>query len=321
VLGCGVVAAAIWLRFAYRGYVSLLPQHGILSLDAVVLLGGVIIFIAAFLGCCGAWCKNQCLLTSVKNICTFWLSWWITLPPSFRALVLLSRYPLVFRWINVWCTGFHIQRYDFIHTEARTPNGYQTPLQCFSTRWRNDSCMGSTSLSVQLLRRFIVWRLVQNRSLAQPELCPTFMLYSWVPTLRKLWNSDPRGDFDVLTEGLLSTGGNVVPGSSPFCWDCCVYSSFLTAVWTGVVDGAVLCRSPTIWIQDVQSGNITAPPLKLRHSVSKAQNVAENGTSYAVSDGGNGYMALHIAWLLSPFFMNFYDFVTPRLTVIRLPPL
>jgi len=64
VLGCGVVAVAIWLRFAYRGYVSLLPQHGILSLDAVVLIGGVILFIAAFLGCCGAWCKNQCLLTS-----------------------------------------------------------------------------------------------------------------------------------------------------------------------------------------------------------------------------------------------------------------
>jgi len=64
VLGCGVVAVAVWLRFAYGGYVSLLPQHGILSLDAIVLLGGVILFIAAFLGCCGAWCKNQCLLIS-----------------------------------------------------------------------------------------------------------------------------------------------------------------------------------------------------------------------------------------------------------------
>jgi len=67
VLGCGVVAVAVWLRFAYGGYVSLLPQHGILSLDAIVLLGGVILFIAAFLGCCGAWCKNQCLLISVMN--------------------------------------------------------------------------------------------------------------------------------------------------------------------------------------------------------------------------------------------------------------
>ena len=67
VLGCCVVAAAVWLRLAYGGYVSIVPQHELLSLDAVVLMGGVVLFIAAFLGCCGAWCKNQCLLICVKK--------------------------------------------------------------------------------------------------------------------------------------------------------------------------------------------------------------------------------------------------------------
>lgn len=64
VLGCGVVGVAIWLRVSYQGYMSLFPQHELLSLDALVLMGGVLLFVVAFLGCCGAWCKNRCLLIS-----------------------------------------------------------------------------------------------------------------------------------------------------------------------------------------------------------------------------------------------------------------
>ena len=64
-LGCGVMGLAIWLRISYTGYISLLPQHEILSLDSVALMGGAVIFVAAFLGCCGAWCKNRCLLITV----------------------------------------------------------------------------------------------------------------------------------------------------------------------------------------------------------------------------------------------------------------
>lgn len=64
-LGCGVVGIAIWLRISYQGYVSLLPQHKLLSLDSVVFMGGIITLVAAFLGCCGACSKNRCLLISV----------------------------------------------------------------------------------------------------------------------------------------------------------------------------------------------------------------------------------------------------------------
>lgn len=63
-LGCVIVGAAIWLRIEYQGYVSLLPQHDLLSLDAVLLFFGLLIVVVAFFGCCGAWCKNRCLLIS-----------------------------------------------------------------------------------------------------------------------------------------------------------------------------------------------------------------------------------------------------------------
>lgn len=69
-LGCTIVGFAVYLRVSYGGYISLLPQHGILSLDAVLLMLGFLLFTTAFLGCCGAWCKNQCLLVSVINLFT-----------------------------------------------------------------------------------------------------------------------------------------------------------------------------------------------------------------------------------------------------------
>ncbi|KZS07158.1 CD81 antigen [Daphnia magna] len=64
IVGGGVIGVAIWLRISYNGYVSLLPQHGLLSLDSVVLMSGTVLFVAAFLGCSGAWFKSSCLLIS-----------------------------------------------------------------------------------------------------------------------------------------------------------------------------------------------------------------------------------------------------------------
>jgi len=189
----------------------------------------------------------------------------------------------------MWCAGFLIQWNNFIHTEAGTIIRHQEPLQCFRARRRADSCMGASPLSVQLLRGFIVWGLVQHQRLAQPELCPTFMLYSWIPALPELRDSGSRGDFHVHAEGLLPTGGNMVPGSPPFRRNRRIYSGIPSAVWSGVIDGAVLHRSSAIWIQDIQSRGIAASSLNQRHSVSKAQKKErkerkeekkENGTSH-----------------------------------------
>ncbi|XP_046452651.1 tetraspanin-9-like isoform X1 [Daphnia pulex] len=64
ILGGGVVGIAIWLRISYSGFVSLLPQHELLSLDSVGLIIGAVLFLVAFCGLIGAWFMSPCLLIS-----------------------------------------------------------------------------------------------------------------------------------------------------------------------------------------------------------------------------------------------------------------
>lgn len=56
----------IWLRLAYEGYLSLLPQYALLSADSLCITMGVITFVLAFFGCCGSWFQNKCLLITVS---------------------------------------------------------------------------------------------------------------------------------------------------------------------------------------------------------------------------------------------------------------
>lgn len=61
-----MVGIAIWLRISYSGFVSLLPQHELLSLDSVGLIIGAVLFLVAFCGLIGAWFMSPCLLISVS---------------------------------------------------------------------------------------------------------------------------------------------------------------------------------------------------------------------------------------------------------------
>lgn len=64
--GCGLLATGLWLRFGYEGYVSLLPQYALLSVDNISMIIGGIIIVYAFFGCCGSWFENRCLLITVS---------------------------------------------------------------------------------------------------------------------------------------------------------------------------------------------------------------------------------------------------------------
>lgn len=64
ILGGGIIGVAIWLQISYNGFVSLLPQHELLSLDSAAFLSGTLLFVIAFCGCSGAWFMNPCLLIS-----------------------------------------------------------------------------------------------------------------------------------------------------------------------------------------------------------------------------------------------------------------
>jgi tetraspanin-9 len=68
ILGGGIIGVAIWLQISYNGFVTLLPQHELLSLDSAAFLSGTLLFVIAFCGCSGAWFMNPCLLISVNQI-------------------------------------------------------------------------------------------------------------------------------------------------------------------------------------------------------------------------------------------------------------
>lgn len=62
--GCTILGVGIWLYLAYGGYATLLPSYSAFSADSLCIATGVITFVIAFLGCCGSWFQNRCLLVS-----------------------------------------------------------------------------------------------------------------------------------------------------------------------------------------------------------------------------------------------------------------
>lgn len=62
VTACGLLGIGVWLRISYEGYITLLPQHALLSADSLAIGIGAAVFVVAFLGCCGSWCQSRFLL-------------------------------------------------------------------------------------------------------------------------------------------------------------------------------------------------------------------------------------------------------------------
>ncbi|KAG8187379.1 hypothetical protein JTE90_016925 [Oedothorax gibbosus] len=62
VLGCGILGIGVWMHLAFEGYSSLVTSRQILSADSLVIAAGVLTFLLGFLGCCGSWFQNKCLL-------------------------------------------------------------------------------------------------------------------------------------------------------------------------------------------------------------------------------------------------------------------
>ncbi|XP_063231945.1 tetraspanin-9 [Bacillus rossius redtenbacheri] len=85
--GCGVLGLGVWLRLAYSGYAALLPQYRLLSADSLCLASGVVMFVVAFFGCCGAWFQSRCMLITYFSLVIF----------MFVAEFLLATLAFVFR--------------------------------------------------------------------------------------------------------------------------------------------------------------------------------------------------------------------------------
>ncbi|XP_065070831.1 CD151 antigen-like [Rhopilema esculentum] len=62
VLGTAVMALAGWIRYKSGDYDTVLGSNGIQTPSTVILVGGIAIFLVAFLGICGACKENKCCL-------------------------------------------------------------------------------------------------------------------------------------------------------------------------------------------------------------------------------------------------------------------
>lgn len=71
ITGCGVLGAGIWLRVAYEGYATLLPEYALLSADSLAIAVGTIAFVLAFCGCCGSWFQSRWMLITYFSLVVF----------------------------------------------------------------------------------------------------------------------------------------------------------------------------------------------------------------------------------------------------------
>ncbi|XP_011702924.1 PREDICTED: tetraspanin-9 isoform X1 [Wasmannia auropunctata] len=65
---CGILGAGLWLRLAYSGYATLVPQYSFVSADSLLLAAGCVTFVIAFFGCCGAWFQSRCMLITYFSL-------------------------------------------------------------------------------------------------------------------------------------------------------------------------------------------------------------------------------------------------------------
>lgn len=63
-----MLGIGIWLHIVYDGYANLLPSYQIVSAGSISIAAGVITFVVAFLGCCGSWFQNKCLLITYFSL-------------------------------------------------------------------------------------------------------------------------------------------------------------------------------------------------------------------------------------------------------------
>ncbi|CAN7998767.1 unnamed protein product, partial [Ixodes hexagonus] len=102
ILGCGMTGVGVWLHVAYGGYSTVLPTYRMLSADGLCLTAGVVTFLVAFLGCCGAWFQSRCMLVTyfVLVILIFLLEFAAgTLGFVYRRHVSGTHYPRLEPWV------------------------------------------------------------------------------------------------------------------------------------------------------------------------------------------------------------------------------
>ncbi|KAF5274273.1 hypothetical protein FQR65_LT04391 [Abscondita terminalis] len=71
ITGCGILGVGLWLRIAYEGYATLLPEYALLGADSLAIAVGTIAFVLAFCGCCGSWFQSRWMLITYFSLVVF----------------------------------------------------------------------------------------------------------------------------------------------------------------------------------------------------------------------------------------------------------
>ncbi|XP_076471513.1 tetraspanin-4-like isoform X2 [Babylonia areolata] len=61
-LGCGVLSLGLWLQVNRSPHMEVLTSHAFLSASVLCITAGTIVLFVGFMGCCGAFYENQCML-------------------------------------------------------------------------------------------------------------------------------------------------------------------------------------------------------------------------------------------------------------------
>lgn len=67
-MGIAMVAVGAYLFVTKGNFLNLMPKYEDVNITAVMIAAGIIVFVVAFIGFCGAWMESQCLLIIV---CSF----------------------------------------------------------------------------------------------------------------------------------------------------------------------------------------------------------------------------------------------------------
>ena len=67
-MGVAMVAIGAYLYVEKDDFLNLMPKLDDINITAVMVAAGIVVFVVAFIGFCGAWMESQCMLVMVSYL-------------------------------------------------------------------------------------------------------------------------------------------------------------------------------------------------------------------------------------------------------------
>ena len=66
-MGIAMIAVGAYLYVNKDDFLNLMPKYEDVNVTGVMIAAGIVIFVVAFVGFCGAWMESQCMLIMVSG--------------------------------------------------------------------------------------------------------------------------------------------------------------------------------------------------------------------------------------------------------------